>query len=183
MTTQNIRERCVETPPADRRNFLQYLHAHQSYQREFQAARKDSTPLLMIYEKLDSGMEDLEDRLEACDCISEWKAAEFQKMQQTMGELHGLVAEHWKKQSKEAGLFIAAICELTQKFDAIQAKDVNFHRMIMKEIKECKNKFTQVHYALSDVTEILGEAKRTIKEANDTMQQIQRTQRESGIAV
>ena len=53
----------------------------------------------------------------------------------------------------------------------------------MEELKECRNKFTQVHYALSDVIEMLGETKKTMREANETIQHLRETQRGTGIAV
>ena len=126
--------------------------------------------------QIDSAIEDAEDRYNALEGIERWEASAIKKMQETLGELRGLFADNWKSQHKEAGLFIAAICELTRKLESMQARNDQFHWAIADTMKECKIKVTQVHYALSDVTEILGEAKKTMREANESIERLQLSQ-------
>ena len=66
---------------------------------------------------------------------------------------------------KETGCFIAAICELTGRLDAMQARNDQFQWTTRESLKECKDKFTQVHLALGDIREVLVET----KEAMNTM--------------
>ena len=170
------RERCP--PSFDRRSLLHYATAQQSYQRAFQAACKDSQALVMIYEKLmqiEGAMEDAEDRYNALDCREKGEESAIKKMHEALGELHELFADNWRNQQKERDLFIAAICELTRKLESVQARNDQFHWAFNETMKDCKNKVTQVHFALSDITEILGEAKKTIREANETIKQLQRS--------
>ena len=77
----------------------------------------------MIYEKLmqiESALEDAEDRCEGLDSIGKWEATTIKKLQEALRELHGLYHDSWRNQEKEAGFFIAAICEITRKLESVQ---------------------------------------------------------------
>ena len=172
------RERVAITPIANRRQVLQLVHGSLSHREQFEIACGDCPALVMIYEKLkeiESGLEDNEDRLEACDCWEKWEAAEIQKMQQILRELHDLVGENWRKQHREAGLFVAAIHQLTTKFEQVQARNDHALWAIMEELKQCRTKFAQVHHALSDVVEMLGLTKKTMQEADETIMLMRET--------
>ena len=123
----------------------------------------------MIY-----AMEDAEDVHTAIDGRERWRETATRELHAAYGELRGLFVENWKRRHKEADLFIAAICELTRKLESVQALKDQFHWACTDVMRECKNKVTQVHYALSDVTEALGEARKTMREANETIKQLQR---------
>ena len=85
--------------------------------------------------------------------------------------------------STKRRVFVAAIHQLAIKLEHVQERSDHAHWKIMQELKECRNKFTQVHYALSDVIEMLGLTKKTMQDANETIQQLRERPQDTGAVV
>ena len=64
-----------------------------------------------------------------------------------------------KSHQREPGYFIAAIFEITDRLETMQARNDQFQWTTREPSKECKDKFTQVHLALGGVTEVLAETR------------------------
>ena len=82
-----LRERCVVTPPVDRRKQILNFCGIQSDLREFQTACEGAPALLKIFEKLmqiEGALEDAEDRDAALDSIEKWEAAAIKQLHEVL---------------------------------------------------------------------------------------------------
>ena len=165
--------RVVADPPINRRLVAQYANAIGGRKQQFEIACGENPALCMIHEKLmefDSGLDDFEDILTARDSRDRWEAAETVKMQQVVRDLHNLMNEDWKQRHKETGLFVEAIHQLATKVEQIQCRNDHAHEVIMRELREIRGQYAQMHGAVSDITVLLGQTNTTMRDANETIE-------------
>ena len=171
-------ERVAAVPPINRRLAAQFAHATACRRQQFDIACGGNPGLCMIHEKLmevDSGLDDFEDILTARNSRDIWEAAETVKMQQVVQDLHNLMNENWKQRHNETGLFVAAIHQMATKVEQIQCRNDNAHEVIMRELREIRGQYAQMQKAVSDVTVLLGQTNTTMRDANETIDQLWQT--------
>ena len=171
-------ERLIAVPPINRRLAAQFANATACQRQQFDIACGGNPGLCMIHQKLmefDSGLDDFEDILTARNSKGIWEADETVKMQQVVRDLHSVMSENWKKRHNETGLFIAAIHQLATKVEQIQCRNDKAHEVMMRELREIRGQYAQMQRAVSDITVLLGPTNTTMRDANETIDQLWQT--------
>ena len=170
--------RVTAQPPLNRRLTASYAHAMEVRRQQIQISCGEDPGLCMIHDKLveiENGLQDFEDILAARNSKQFWEAEETKKMQQTCQDLHHLMKEEWKQRHQEAGLFVAAIHQLTTKVELVQAKSDRTHEAIMQELREVRNQYSRVHGVIADANVLLGQTSATMHSASETIVHICQT--------